>query len=360
MRKLTHLGLMMLLLWAGVVAAQDANIGAENLVSPMNLLPAQYDLEGFRYEAQGWNNCGPATLTMGLTFFGYEQNQNAAALWLKPDPEDKNVSPWQMAAFVNTQVPGTTRALVRHGGDVMRLKTLVANEFPVIIEAGYDPPPHDLGWMGHYLLVKGYNDNSQQFITHDSYDGANYPYAYTEIEDKWRHFNNLYIVLYDISREQELFALLGDDADPTVNIQNALAKSQREATADWQDGVVNDPWAWFNLGTNYVMLEQYPQAAVAYDQAFSGGLPWRMLWYQFGPFEAYNAVGRYGDTIRLAQTNLNDGGGQFVEETYYYAGVAREGMGEIERAISNYNSALAFNANFTPAREARDRLQNNG
>ncbi|MEM6530427.1 MAG: hypothetical protein AAF653_19160 [Chloroflexota bacterium] len=81
-----------------------------------------------------------------------------------------------------------------------------------------------------------------------------------------------------------------------------------------------------------------------------------MMWYQFGPFEAYNAVGRYDDTITLAQQNLNDGGGQYVEETYYYAGVAREGMGDTQRALTNYNTALQFNPNFTPAREARDRL----
>jgi tetratricopeptide (TPR) repeat protein len=81
-----------------------------------------------------------------------------------------------------------------------------------------------------------------------------------------------------------------------------------------------------------------------------------MLWYQFGPFEAYNAVERYNDTIQLAQRNLNDGGGQFVEETFYYAGVAREGLGEAQRATDNYRAALAFNPNFVPARERLNAL----
>ena len=31
--------------------------------------------------------------------------------------------------------------------------------------------------------------------------------------------------------------------------------------------------------------------------------------------------------IDLAQANLNDGGGQYVEETFYYGGLAREGWG---------------------------------
>jgi tetratricopeptide (TPR) repeat protein len=82
-----------------------------------------------------------------------------------------------------------------------------------------------------------------------------------------------------------------------------------------------------------------------------------MLWYQFGMYEAYDAVGRYDETIALAQRTLNDGGGQYVEESYYYAGIAREGLGDINRAIQNYKQALAFNPNFEPARERRDALQ---
>jgi tetratricopeptide (TPR) repeat protein len=349
MKRLFAVLLLTTLALAGATAAaQDDTSG---LVSPMNLRPSAANIDGFRYEAQGWNNCGPATLTMGLTYFGYQPDQNTAAQWLKPNTEDKNVSPWQMAAFVNTQAPGTTRAIVRHGGELDLLKTLIANQFPVIIEAGYDPPPHDLGWMGHYLLMKGYDDSISTFITHDSYDGANYPYPYAEIADKWRHFNHVYIVLYDISREAELMAMLGDDADPQMNLQLTLAEVQADVVDNQQD-----PFAWFNLGTSYAELGNMAFAAAAYDEAFKHGLPWRMLWYQFGPFEAYNAMGRYGDSVRLAQQNLNDGGGQYVEETFYYAGVAREEMGETDRALQNYNAAISFNPNFTPAIEARDRL----
>jgi hypothetical protein len=61
--------------------------------------------------------------------------------------------------------------------------------------------------------------------------------------------------------------------------------------------------------------------------------------------------------IALAQNNLDDGGGQYVEETFYYGGLAREGLGELERAMSNYNAALSFNPNFSPAQLARDTLQ---
>ncbi len=333
--------LLAALLTTGAALAQDSAVA----------LPTSWHLNGITHIYQGWNNCGPATLTMGLTYFGYADDQYKAAQWLKPNSEDKNVSPWQMAEYVNQQIGGTVYAMVRQGGTLDRLKTLIANNFVVIIEEGYDPPGKNLGWMGHYLLLSGYDDGTQQFTSQDSYEGPNTLYSYDHINDYWHHFNRLYIVLYDQSREAELKTLLGSDADEQQNYQNALAQAINNANANQQDA-----FAWFNIGTNYVALGDYQRAAVAYDQARNLGLPWRMLWYQFGPFEAYYHVGRYDDMITLADANLNDGGGQYVEETFYYGGLAREGLGQIDRAINNFNGALTFNPNFTPARVERDKL----
>lgn len=67
-------------------------------------------------------------------------------------------------------------------------------------------------------------------------------------------------------------------------------------------------------------------------------------------------MGRFDDMLALADANLNDGGGQYVEETFYYGGLAREGLGQNDRAINNFNGAISFNSNFTPARAARDAL----
>ena len=65
--------------------------------------------------------------------------------------------------------------------------------------------------------------------------------------------------------------------------------------------------------------------------------------------------------IKLDKMNrrkqVNDGGGQYVGETYYYLGMAREGRGALDKALQNYITALTFNPNFTPAHEARDRLR---
>lgn len=344
-------------------------------------LPVAYSLQGLNYEPQLWNNCGPATVTNALTFFGYSDDQVRAQDFLKPNIEDKNVSPWQMVEFVNSQVPEfPVFAIQRNGGTIDTLRMLIANDFPVIIEEGYDPPGLNIGWMGHYLLVKGYDDNSRIITTHDSYEGANYNYSYDHITEYWQHFNYTYIVLYTAEREAELMTLLGDDADELNNIINALTIANGEANAD-----VNDSWAWFNLGTNYVDLAHYERdngneatamtyfnnAKLAFDRAREIGIPFRMLWYQFGIYETYYEIaqasadtgianGLYAEIVRLARQTIdncqNPDGICYVEETYYYAGLAREALGETENALLNYNTALQINSNFQPAIDARDAL----
>lgn len=76
--------------------------------------------------------------------------------------------------------------------------------------------------------------------------------------------------------------------------ENALATAQAEAAADPKDA-----FAWFNVGTNLTALGRHDEAAAAYDQARLAGLPWRMLWYQFGPYRAYYETGRYEDVRAL-------------------------------------------------------------
>jgi tetratricopeptide (TPR) repeat protein len=354
MRRYQWVWILLLLLPASLVGAQETA-----LVSQPVEIPSSYTLSNIRFEYQGWNNCGPATLTNALTHFGYTDNQQRAARWLKPNGEDKNVSPQEMVAYVNSQVPELpVYALTRMGGDLELLRLLLSQGFPVIIEQGYDPPPHDLGWMGHYLLLGGYDDAAQQFMTYDSYEGPNKAYSYDHIDEYWRHFNRTYIVLYESGREPELLDLLGDDADIQQNALKTLEELRGEATRRPEDA-----FTWFNLGTTYVALapvyqqQAYEFAAVAFDEARKFGLPFRMMWYQFGPLEAYNAVGRYQDTLALTSSNLNDGGGHFVEETFYYAGVAREQMGDTARALDNYRQAVFLNGNYEAARAALNRLQ---
>jgi tetratricopeptide (TPR) repeat protein len=224
----------------------------------------------------------------------------------------------------------------------------------VIVETGYMPEGYD--WMGHYRLVIAYDDAAGEFYVYDSFLGhGNFqglPAAYDHFDSLWQHFNRTYIVIYDQAREDELRTILGEHADLTLNAQHALDVARQEAAE-----APENPFVWFNMGTSYLALDMYEEAARAYDQARNAGsgLPWRMLWYQFGPFEAYYNVGRYDDVLALVQANL--GTTPYVEETYYWTGMVYMARDQLDAARTQFNLALQHNSNFIPAQDALVQLE---
>ncbi len=319
-------------------------------------IPASFRLNGFVHQFQTWNNCGPATIAMALSYYDMGLDQAETAPYLKPNPEDRNVSPYQMAAYVNEQTPYS--AIDRTNGDLETIKRLVANGFPTIIELGIEPPGEFkwLGWYGHYLLVVAYDDASETFWVYDSWfgtsevpmenattDGRTLSYADADLQ--WRQFNRNYITLYRPEEAGLLADIIGEDMDDAAMWQNSLARTRSELQREPKDAFL-----WFNLGTVYNALGQYEEAATAFDQARSIGLPWRMLWYQFGPYEAYYQTGRYEDIITLADVTLKDR--PYFEEAYYYKGLALSALGDPAAARQNLEKAVNFNPIFQPAATA--------
>lgn len=294
-----------------------------------------------KQEYQGWNNCGPATLSMNLSFFGWTGDQYDAAKFLKPDTEDKNVSPDQMVAYARS---AGFQALYRVNGTLDLIKAFLRAGLPLLIEKGFEPEA-DLGWMGHYELIVGFNDLKREFIAMDSYLGAYQAVPYDELDTDWRQFNRTYVPVYPADQATLVAQLLGDQLDDAMMWTGALATAQREAAA-----APNDPFAWFNLGADDVALNDPPRAAEAYDQARQIGLPWRMTWYQFGLFEAYLAVGRYDDVLTLADATIKVTSN--IEEMYYYKGLALKAQGNLDGARSQLELALKRNPNFEPAKAA--------
>ena len=291
---------------------------------------------------QTWNNCSGANLTMALSYFGWTADQDVARAWLKPDVEDKNVSPWEMVEYVNqvqTTLPNV-RAVWRFGGDMDVVRRAVAKGFPIIIESGFDVD--NLGWMGHYETVVAYDDTTQQVWVYDSYLGPNVVHTYGELLSWWRHFNYAYVLLYPAERADEVRTLLGPALEPQEAARIALERARAQAVADQSDG-----WAWFNMGTSYVKLGNYGSAALAFEEAFRLGMPYRTTWYRFAPFEAYFHVGRYQDVLTLvANTEVTT---VYVEELYYWRGAVYAQQGQLEQATNELSRALRFNPNFHEA-----------
>ena len=86
---------------------------------------------------------------------------------------------------------------------------------------------------------------------------------------------------------------------------------------------------------------------MAYDQARQSGLHYRMLWYQFGPYESYYSAGRYDDVIALADATLATTAN--LEESYYWRGMARLAQGDAGGARADFEAALRYHENWSPA-----------
>ncbi len=309
--------------------------------------PPAARMYGFTHVQQTWNNCGPANITMALSFYGWRQPQTFAQQWLKPDTEDKNVTPAEMVNFVNTQTQ--VKAITRIGGDMELLKDFIAANIPVIVETSYQFEGYD--WIGHYQTVVGYDDTARMFYVYDSYlgsgeNGAGIPEPYDRFDRVWQNFNRAFIAIYEPQREALVAQILGHLTDVTSAAEHALRVAQGEARAN-----PTDAFAWFNMGSSLVELGRYEEAAAAYDRATLAGLPFRITWYQFGSFKAYYEVGRYQDVLALVNTNLTNGA-QYVEETHYWQGRVFAAQGRTSEAAASFRRALSHNPRFEAARAA--------
>lgn len=315
-------------------------------------IPASVRLKGIIHEYQKWNNCGPATLAMALSFWGWQGDQRDTASYMKPNPRDKNVMPYEMQAFIEENT--SLKSILRYGGDLELLKRLIAAGFPPVIERGFEPDA-DKGWMGHFNVFSGYDDVKKIYIAQDSYIMPDLPIPYKEVEEYWQHFNYLYLIIYPAEREAEVFNILGPQVDEIFNLQYAAQIASDEI---YSLGGRGQFFAWYNRGTNLVKMQDFAGAATAYDQAFAvyptipeKQRPWRMLWYQTGPYFAYFYTGRYNDVITLASTTIANSNEPAIEESFYWRGMARAAIGDTNGAIEDYKESLKYHPDFAPSLE---------
>ena len=321
-------------------------------------LPEAFSLSGVHYEDQHnrYNYCGPANLSMALTFWGWEGNRDIVGEYVKTNKDDKNVMPYELQDYVLDQTE--YGALIRYGGDIPLLKKLVAAGFPVMTEKGYYT--YDLtgryGWLGHYQFVTGYDEAKGVLVVQDTYveNGENHEFSYEDFIKGWRSFDYLFMVVYPYDQEANVLALLGNYADADWSNRQALQIATDEiASLSGEDQY----FAAFNAGTSHVNLREYVDAAYAYDYAFQlyadlpddDLRPFRMLWYQTGPYFAYYYSARYQDVIDLANATFNTIGDDVLEETWYWRGMGKQALGDTQGAIDDLRESLRLHPNFAPA-----------
>lgn len=326
-------------------------------------IPQTFAIEGGTYYDQHfrWNYCGPSSLATLLSYWDVERDRDEVAHAMRTNTKDKNINPHEMVDYVKEETG--LDALMRVGGDLEVLKRLIAAGYPVIVEKGPEflDIHNKITWMGHYQVMTGYNDHEGYFIAQDPYIEPDYEQAYDVLIDEWRSFNYTYIVVYPSNEEQDVLDLLGEDADKTQNYHNALEKAQQEF---YQTSGLEQFFSIYNYGTNLVYLQDYAGAAKAYDTAFElydalpeelSTKPYRILWYQTGPFYAYYYTGRYQDVIEKATKNSIEMVRDDIpalEESWYWLGAAKIAIGETEEGIEDLLSCLEYQRFYPPCIQA--------
>ncbi len=319
-------------------------------------LPSRVELKGVKYEDQHgrFNYCAPATLSMALSFWGWDGNRDTLGPVIKPDPKDKNVMPYEMVDYIRNDAG--LGAVLRSGGSIETIKRLIAAGFPVLVEKGvyFRDLSGIVSWMGHYEVFNGYDDEKQVLIGQDAFVGPDQQLPYDKVTDSWRAFNYNYIVVYPPEREAEIVELLNDDADENANLVRTAQKAAEEI---YTTSGIDQFFAWYNRGTSLQQLQDYAGAAAAYDEAFAifpsipeKERPWRMIWYATGPYFAYFYTGRYYDVIGLADNTLNAiQGEKNLEESYYWRAMAKAALGDTSGAIDDFRLSLKYHPGFEPA-----------
>jgi hypothetical protein len=307
---------------------------------------------------------------MYLSYYDWGKNQLTAAAVLRPNAKDVNVMPYELVDFVNEHT--AQRALWRYGGDLQIIKALLNAGIPVMIEKGFEPYTlRNEGWLGHYNLVVGYDDEIQTLTVQDSYlmsyapwggeipqelwdSFIGFDFSYSELEQTWRSFNFVFIVVYPPERESDVLNALGPLATDEGACRIAYERAMQETSS--LPGVRDKYFAWFNAGMNLVCLQEYDTAATAFDTAFGiypdieqGSRPYRILWYETGPYAAYYYVGRYQDVINLANQTLGYMAEPVLEESYYWRALSYFALDNRTRAIADLRTSLEYHPGFAPS-----------
>lgn len=311
-------------------------------------IPQSYSLPQSNFVSQTFNNCGPASLSMVMSMFGKSVSQDELASKMRPfnNPyggvDDKSIFAEE---FVKYAQEYGFESLERPNGDTEMLKQFVANDIPVVVRTWLN----DYEDIGHFRIVRGYDDSRGILIQDDSYQGPNLEYTYEEFDKLWQPFNYGYILVYPKEKQEIVDAILGGEKDPKVAYQNSINRAEQELQQN--PGSI---YSTFNLSTANFYLGNYQKSAEYYESV-AGQLPPRMSWYQTEPIENYLALKQYDTVIDLSDRTLQSGN-QAYSELYYFKGKVYLDQGDREAARREFEQAVYYNQNFTAAKDELAKL----
>lgn len=302
------------------------------------ILPTNYHV------FQTFNNCGPASLSMALRFYGITVSQQELGQALRPyqvpngDNDDKSVTLQELADKAREYgfIP-----FYRPMGSPDLVKQFIAQDIPVIARTWLAPNED----IGHYRVIKGYDETRGVFIQDDSLQNKNLEYTYADFNDIWKKFNYEYLVFVPKDKVELTEQILGENADTKTAWQNAVEKSQSVLTQN-----PDDIYARFNLSVALYNTQDYQRSVEEFEKV-ENRLPFRTLWYQIEPIKAYFELGNYQRVFSLTDKVLNNYNKAF-SELYLIRGEIYKKQGNVEAAKEEFQKAVQYNINLKAAQLA--------
>ena len=180
---------------------------------------------------QSFNNCGPAALSMALSYYGITKSQKELGEQLRPyqnpqgNNDDKSVTLEELA---NKADEYNLTAYHRPNGTKESIKQFIALDIPVITRTLL----HTTDDIGHFRIIKGYDENQQVFIQDDSLQGKNLSYSYEEFDQLWKQFGYEYVVLVPQDKKQFVENILGENRDEKRSWEIATSTAEKQTQED--------------------------------------------------------------------------------------------------------------------------------
>lgn len=307
-------------------------------------------LEPMSHWFQGWNQCAEESIAMALSYFGSKLGPNDVTSYLRPNngvKGSKNVESNRIVEYLRGQ---GMQAEAYHGGTVDRVKRLVAGGVPVIVGQWQNRTDH--AGVGHWRVVRGYDDGKGVFLINDSMEGAAVPISYAEFDDLWPVYNYVYIPVWNDKLAASVQRAMGDDMNLKTNIAHDIAYVQNRIEQQPTNAEL-----YLALGGGYFRAGEYQKAVDNYHKARAMGLiqkyPWT-LWYQSWPVTAMVNLGMNDEALQVSQENIRSAGVYAI--MHYERGIIYEKRGDTATARREYQMALVDDKNYPDAQAALKRL----
>lgn len=313
----------------------------------LNPVPSSKILVNNYYAKQTFNNCGPASLSMALSYYGINVSQKVLGDSLRPyqhptgNNDDKSVTLDELAQ--EAQKYGLV-AYHKPNGDIELIKQFITYDFPVITRTWLDTDDD----IGHFRVVKGFDESKQSIVQDDSYNGPNLSYTYDAFNRLWEKFDYEYLVLVPDDKRKIAETIIGMNMDEKYAWSQTVKRNEKKLSQN-----PADIYARFNLSVAYYHLEEYQRSVDEFEKV-ENQLPFRKLWYQREPIEAYFRLKDYEKVLSITDRIINNHNLAY-SELYILRGRIFQEQGNFKKAEEEYQKAITYNKNL---REGYDLLTN--